>query len=133
MIHGSCLDCPFRRDSEKTLSNGQSPIDFYIDSVFHEDEYGEHIINECPDTGDQCYGQLVCMKNSNVGSMFNPLSELVDLLQEIPIDRETYFDGGYQFVHYHDDGPLYGVDWFNETHSSGNKTAKDLVPVLSRK
>lgn len=130
---GSCLDCPFRRDAERGLPDGEDPFLFILKHVISQDQFAEYTPYCCPESGDSCYGQLVFMRNYHFAWVFDPLSNIDELIEGISIDRETYFDGSYQFVHYHEGGKLYGVDWFNETHGKGNKLAKDPVPILPRK
>jgi|SRR6056297_1817411 len=134
MMEGSCLDCPFRRDSSPSLGkDGVDPFDFVHDALSESEEGEFSNCHTCPESGEKCYGQLSMMRNCSVGMMFNPLSELYDVFMALAPDHENYFSLPMEFIAFHDYGEkFYGIDWFLENHGKGNKSRKDPVPILPK-
>ena len=94
----TCLDCPFRRDSDPSLENPYEFVTIYF-GWFIADEVKTY---ECPETGSPCHGQKVCRANCNV-------TKDHDL-----IDRDRYFWFAQEMRRYHEEGYIFGAKWLKE-------------------
>lgn len=129
----SCLDCPFRRDSEVDLPDEADPFDFYTKHTTIGDD-GEYDLYICPGSEEVCGGLLHHLANSGMEDLVDPLSDLADMIEGVEVDRETYFWFASEFIRYHDgywDG-MFGAAWFIQKYGRGNKRATDPVPIISR-
>ena len=104
----SCMDCPFRRDTEQGLPNEEEPYEFY--SRYMTGLFVPYI---CPDQDAVCFGQLTMMANLRLGMMMegHELKEVVYLTEQ---NWSVYFTGNNEFIRFHREGYIFGADWLRK-------------------
>lgn len=103
-----CFDCPFSRDCDHGLPDGEDSYSFYARHMT-----GLYVPYICPEQDEVCFGQITMMANQTLDIMLKD-HELQSIVHLSEPNRVVYFVYCNEFIRYHREGYIFGAEWLRD-------------------